>query len=196
LCFISPPDLRLNILLDRRLFLKTKNKMKRILTLECKVTEDEKNFDRVEYQKDAKVFRQEELSYEQLIKIMSILKPAVESEVEKIEDNFEFMTLDLDKDKLINILAVSTGVPEADLVKFKLSELEILRDDFFFLNPELTKELATMSVAAAFGIAAKTSKNLENILKVFHPESSEELLKTSSSLSPEKTLQSSGKQKK
>ena len=163
--------------------------MNRVLTLECKVTADEKNFDKVEYQKGAVVFRQEELSYEQLIKVIAILKPDVETEVEKIENNFEFVTLNLDKYKLIKIISVSAGIPEEDLVKFKISDLKILRDDFFFLNPELTKELATMSVAAAFGIAAKTSKNLESILQALHHPSSEESLKTSSSLSQEKISQ-------
>lgn len=152
-------------------------------------------YDSVDYENCGINFSQEELSYEQFYDVLDVLKQDVEEALPKIKQ-FDFMKLRLGQDQILNLLRISTGLEVKVLRKFKKSEIKILIDDFFFLNPDLKDELASLCQIAALGMMTNSFVNLEQRLESSLRTSFAEHGKTASSQSQAKTSQSSKKRKK
>ena len=154
------------------------------------------DFDRAEYRVlPAGEFAQEELTYEQFYKVLDVLSNDVQKVLPKLKQ-FDFMNLKLGKDQILDLLHISTGIDIKSLLTFKKSEIKILIDDFFFLNPDLKNELASLCQIAALGMMTTSYVNLEQRLENSLRVSFAEQKKTASSQSQAKTSQSSKPRKK
>lgn len=163
--------------------------MLRKLFLGTVETKSEDNFDAVEYElslpvsiNNMEIVRQEELTVTQFFQVMDLLSKDTKDALSKIKDH-SFVNLKIGTDKLISILAISTGKPSGFLMSLKKSEVRQLRDDFFFLNPDLKNELASLLQIAALEMMTSSFVNLEKSLKTSVLNSSKEQSTTSSSQS-------------
>lgn len=147
--------------------------MKRTLSLEgVTVPNDATEFDQALYDVGREII-QEELSYENFMKVVQLLKAEVKDGLNSVAENFETMDVKIGQEKLLSILSISTGVGESVLKALKASEVKQLAADFFFLNAELRDELSSLCMIAAFSKMGTELKNIENLLKASPPNSSE-----------------------
>lgn len=129
------------------------------------------DFDRVEYKfSNDKEYFQEELSFEDYGKIMRLFEKDIQDSLDDKADSNKFDTLDINLGfhKIADILSISlkpinkskyTMFCFSTINKLKKTEVKTAIDDFFTLNPELTKDLTALVQNVATRTNLKEYKN-------------------------------------
>jgi len=126
----------------------------------------ENDFDRAAYEFACGLkHAQSELTYPKFMDVIDALKPKLNAAVGSLK-KFDFINLALERKEVTAILNI-LGFTNQQIIKLKASEVQIVIQDFFFLNPQLKTKLTALSQEHSLQIMTDSFRNFAENAKVF-----------------------------